>query len=382
MKRLLWGLLTLLLSLAVGLSSTAEFVYAGGGRIELSSQAGVANGQAASVKAIIRNEEMTQFSAGEEGEFSFQNAQSGQSCSTPNKISNSNGEVSGTCTSPITGQFVVLFRLTNGDERTVSVSFNPAPTPTPAPQSVSGQYKLDLTDSNITFSNEINTGYGVNAILKDSTNNQVIVNQGDVEFSWVSQNNDIVRIRAVDTLCVSPTQPPCPRINGHFEGYKPGTTSVKVTAKKGGQTIAEASVTVNITQAAKDSRYTPSINAATTSPTPTPTTTPKASASPKATPKTSATPAATTTASPGTEEMTIDTDSSPQPTPSASPTPSANTRKFQLPLELILIVAGIVLGLGIPLGMYYLETHPAAKTKLQHRLAHYRTKLRSLRKKS
>ena len=334
---------------------------AGGGLVVLSSTSGQAGGSAAQVKAtIFLDENHTQPAAGVTGSFTFDSAQNGQSCSTPNPVSNSQGEITGTCISSSTGSFVARFTNQGSDsQHTVVINFA---SPTPTPQVVSGSYKLEPSESTITFNNEINNGYGINVTLKDAKNGETIINQSDISYNWVSENTNIVKIYEINSNCISPVQPPCPRINAQLHGYNPGSTSIKVEAKKNGSTVAEARVNVAITQATTGTpRVTVTITPATASPTATP---PSATATP--TPKPTATP------SPSPTPLASE---SPTPSPTADPTPTATpTTELEIQsdsnsgtqyLIWFLLISGVVVGVIIPIGWYLVMQNPKLVVKVK-----------------
>lgn len=347
-------------------------VFAGGGRIDFSSSDGAVNGSPASVKVVVFQQGTTQFSVGEQGTFSFQNPQSGQSCSTPNNTTNTNGEIAGSCTSSIAGEFTIVFKLTSGEESTKAVRF------TAPPQTLSGSYKLETSHNNITFSNSWNAGYSVGVYLKDNSSNEVIVNQGEIEYEWVSSNPSIVKIRTVTAQCWSPVEPPCPRTRGEFEGYQPGSTNVVVTAKKGGQTIASASINMTVTQSNDNPRYTAPATAATPTPTSTPASSNNATTKgPTATPvkknsTISPTPLNTSpTQTPLSPVVTLTvtpvSDQSTESVSSLTPSDNSLSKKMSIPWELILILSGVLCGIGLPVGWLILESNPKLKAKVYDR---------------
>lgn len=107
-------------------------------------------------------------------------------------------------------------------------------TPQLAPLSEFG-YGINFTiglpsDEAITISNDPNTGYGVNAILVDSSQ-KTVTNQADFYYHWGVDNQDIATIYTQsvpypDNQCAYHVEPPCPYSNVQISGHKPGVTQV------------------------------------------------------------------------------------------------------------------------------------------------------------
>lgn len=375
MKSYFFVFVAFVLTLTVALFFPADSVWAGGGRIELSSSAGTVGTTAATVTATIYlDTELTQPAPGVVGSFSFENPQTGQSCSTTNNTSDAQGKIYGSCTSAtLAGQYSAVFTTDGEEPRTVAITFTAPPSPSPSPspsavtQVVSGTYKLELSETNVTFSNLFNSGYALNATLRDAANNAVIINQSGIEYSWSTNDSSIVQVVQVNEQCNAPVQVPCPRINASFRGYKPGTTTVKVVARKGGQQIGEATATMTVTQTTSGTAY------YTPSPTSSPKVSPSLSPTPSASPKASASPTASPQVSPSPEPTPLDenffdktsTTVSPSVSPLAQSQTGSATNSFATIMLWLVIILSIGTGLGLPIGWYVLEQRPELKQKLR-----------------
>lgn len=124
------------------------------------------------------------------------------------------------------------------------------------PPSVYG-YILDFRigvpqNETITISNDPSTGYGVNAVLLDSSGN-VVMNQSDFSYTWKSENESILAITASsipypDGNCAYGILAPCPNINVQIKGLNPGISRVllDVMRKSDRTVVASNAFTVKV----------------------------------------------------------------------------------------------------------------------------------------
>ncbi len=102
------------------------------------------------------------------------------------------------------------------------------------PPSVYG-YILDFRigipqNETITITNDPNTGYGVNAVLLDSSG-EVVKDQSDFSYHWSAENESILAIMAQsvpypDGNCAYGVLAPCPNFNVQIRGVNPGISRV------------------------------------------------------------------------------------------------------------------------------------------------------------
>jgi hypothetical protein len=100
------------------------------------------------------------------------------------------------------------------------------------PPSIHG-YSLDFRigipqNETITLTTEPNTGYGVNAVLFDSSG-KVVADQSGLTYSWKTENTSIVNFYPISVpypngMCAYGIQAPCPYSNVQLSGSAPGVT--------------------------------------------------------------------------------------------------------------------------------------------------------------
>lgn len=102
----------------------------------------------------------------------------------------------------------------------------------PTPFVSTAGYSLDahIDRSPIVITDASNTGYGINVILRDK-DGKVVTNQTGFNYAWNSDDPNIVTVKAYE-LCAYGIQAPCPRINGQINGFKQGSTSIRVFVNK------------------------------------------------------------------------------------------------------------------------------------------------------
>lgn len=141
----------LLLGLAIIVAVTSPVLAA---TAELSSVKGIATTKDVEVSAkIIRDGQPIQ---GEKGSFSFKNPISGQSCTTPNQVSDAEGWIKGSCSSASSGQYEVVFIPESSSQQSLFVTFEPnnsppppspkpSPFPSPEPEEEEDELEVALT---------------------------------------------------------------------------------------------------------------------------------------------------------------------------------------------------------------------------------------------
>lgn len=97
-------------------------------------------------------------------------------------------------------------------------------------------YALEIMTSlgsneTITLQASGKTGYGVNALLRDSSN-AVVTDQSHFRYEWISQNSAIAQvypgtIAYAEGGCAYDIKTPCPTMNGQIAGRSPGVTTIR-----------------------------------------------------------------------------------------------------------------------------------------------------------
>lgn len=118
-------------------------------------------------------------------------------------------------------------------------------------------YGIDLrtgltNDKTITVSTDPLSGYGINAVLVDSSQ-KVVIDQDKFEYSWRAENPGYLNIAPQsipypDNQCAYDIKPPCPLMNLQISGKSPGVTDVilDIYRKDDGVVIASTSFPVKI----------------------------------------------------------------------------------------------------------------------------------------
>ena len=124
------------------------------------------------------------------------------------------------------------------------------------PPSVYG-YILDFRigipqNETITISNDPMTGYGVNAVLLDSSGS-IVKDQSDFSYNWKSENESILTVTSIsvpypDGNCAYGVLAPCPNFNVQIQGENPGISRVllDVMRKSDRTVIASNAFTVKV----------------------------------------------------------------------------------------------------------------------------------------
>jgi hypothetical protein len=108
-------------------------------------------------------------------------------------------------------------------------------------------YALELltglsSNETITLLDTGNTGYGVNALLRDNAR-EVVTNQAGLRYEWSSQNTNVVKVYPGDIEyaqggCAYGIAPPCPMMNVQIAGIGQGVTTITVSVLRDSTVIA------------------------------------------------------------------------------------------------------------------------------------------------
>jgi len=148
------------------------------------------------------------------------------------------------------------------------------------PPSIHG-YTVDfriglVQNETITISNDPMTGYGVNAVLLDSSG-EVVKDQSDFSYNWKAENDSILTLlpQSVDYPdgnCAYGVLAPCPKFNVQIKGKNPGITRVILDVIRNSDKTVVASNAFSVKVI--DKKVEPSLSPTPSNNRPTPTPTP------------------------------------------------------------------------------------------------------------
>jgi len=139
-------------------------------------------------------------------------------------------------------------------------------TPPPSVYGYIIDFRIGLAQNEtITISNDPNTGYGVNAVLLDSSGS-VVKDQSDFFYTWKPENESILSttpqsVPYPDGNCAYGVLAPCPKFNVEVKGINPGISKVllDVTRKSDKTVVASNAFTVRVIEKKSNPSPTPSL---------------------------------------------------------------------------------------------------------------------------